>query len=133
MPEASQLERRVDVWLDIVRISLLSEWDVLMFLYRHGTSLASAENIALLLGYSKSVVGKALDALGGLGLVERSRAYQGARFYRFTLPREPTCQQVLEELLKLSEKRSGRLVIARRLSLRMPTVQLPARAGWRLA
>ena len=36
-----------------VGISLLSEWDVLVFVYRHGASLTSAEQIARLIGYEK--------------------------------------------------------------------------------
>src|SRR6185437_3769021 len=38
-------------------LSFLSEWDVLMFLYRHQFSLASAEQIGRLLGYPSKTVG----------------------------------------------------------------------------
>jgi DNA-binding transcriptional ArsR family regulator len=128
--DVSPICLQVDIWLYIVRISLLSEWDSLRLFYRHGTSLASAENIALLLGYSKSAVGKAIDALGVLGLVKRSRSSQGVRLYRFTFPCESTNQNSLEKLWKLSEERSGRLIIAKRLNLRGQTAQSPVRAGW---
>ena len=133
MPETSHFDVRVDAWLNIVKISDLSEWDVLIFFYRHGTSLASAENIALLLGYSKSVVGKALDALGILGVVQRSRSSQRVRLYRFILPPEAIYQESLKQLLELSETRSGRLIVIRRLRQRAKTVPAPARSGWRLA
>jgi DNA-binding transcriptional ArsR family regulator len=126
------LNLEVDGWLEIVRISQLSEWDVLVFLRRHGTSLASAAHIALLLGYDRSVVGKALDSLEGLGLAERSRSSRGVRFYRFAAPADPACRQSIEHLMKLSEKRSGRLVVAGSLSKRERSVQ-SARAGLHLA
>ena len=68
-----------------IPITLLSEWDVLYFLYRHGTSLASAEQMSQLIGYGKSVVGEALDALVNVGVVQRSRSSQGIRLYRFAI------------------------------------------------
>jgi hypothetical protein len=124
------LDLRVNGWLEIVRIAQLGEWDVLVFLYRHGTSLASAEQIALLLGYGKRVVGKALDSLVTLGLVQRSRSSQGVRLYRFSVPVDPTCRQSVAQLLKLSEKRSGRLIVARSLGRRP---QSPVRSVLHLA
>ena len=127
------LDLRVDGWLKIVKISQLSEWDVLVFLYRHGTSLASAGQIALLVGSSRIAVGKALDSLGALGFVQRSRSSQGVRLYRFAVPVNPKYQQSMEQLLNLSEKRSGRLIVARILRACARSMQSPARAGLHLA
>ena len=64
-------------------LSLLCEWDVLVFLYRHHASLASAEQIARLIGYPSFAVGKALEKLEAQGLIWRSRSSQGVRFYQF--------------------------------------------------
>ncbi|MGA8026746.1 MAG: helix-turn-helix domain-containing protein, partial [Bryobacteraceae bacterium] len=64
-------------------ISLLSEWDVLAFSYRHGANLTSVEHIARLLGYGKAAVRSALDKLESLGLIRRSRASQGVRMHYF--------------------------------------------------
>lgn len=133
MAPQESLDRRVDGWLELVRISLLSEWDVLVFLYRHGTSLATAGQIGLLLGYGSVTVGKALDRLGSLGLVERSRSSQGVRLYRFAVPMNSTCRQSMEQLLDLSENRSGRLIMARRLRERARSKQPHASAGLHLA
>ena len=69
--------------LNTLGIAHLAEWDVLAFIHSHGASLASAEKIAALLGYSKPEVGSALDSLTAKGLVERSRNSRGVRFYRF--------------------------------------------------
>ena len=124
---------RVDGWLDILQISTLTEWDVLVFLYRHGTILVKAEQIAQLVGYDKEPVGKALDSLVSLGLVRRSRSSQGVRFYRFDVPRNFSFQQSTEELLNLSEERDGRLIVTGRLSVRTQSTQAPARGGLRLA
>jgi DNA-binding MarR family transcriptional regulator len=60
-------------------ISLLSEWDVLAFVYRHGASLTTADQIARLIGYESAVVSDALDRLEREKLIERSRPSQGVR------------------------------------------------------
>jgi hypothetical protein len=124
---------RVDGWLDVLQISTLTEWDVLVFLHRHGTILVKAEQIALLVGYDKDSVGKALDSLVSFGLVQRSRSSQGVRFYRFDVPLNSSFQQSTEGLLKLSEERNGRLMVTGRLTARAQLVRAPARGGLRLA
>ena len=123
VPEIS-LDLVVDRWLETVKMSHVTDWEVLMFLYRHGTSLSSAEQIAVLVGHKKSDVGKALDTLGDLGLIQRSRSSQGVRIYRFILPANTSVRGALEQLLKLSEKRNGRLIVAR--SLQKRAVQVPS-------
>ena len=102
-------------WLEMVQISQLSEWDVLMFLHRHGTSLASAPQIALLLGQDSSTIGTALERLEALGLVQPSRSNGGVRFYRFVTPANSDRRESVEQLLTLSAKRAGRLIVVRRL------------------
>lgn len=51
--------------LESLGILLLSEWDVLAFVCRHRTSLASAKRIACLIGYESTVVRNALYRLDG--------------------------------------------------------------------
>jgi DNA-binding MarR family transcriptional regulator len=120
------MDLRVHGRLEIVRISQLCEWNVLTFLHRHGTSLASAEQIALLLGYSRSAIGEALDHLVTLRLVHRSRSSQGVSLYRLVTPLDSAFQQGIEEVLKLLEKRSGRLPVARSLRERaQPMLSAP--------
>ena len=119
--------------MESIPISLLSEWDVLYFLYRHGTSLASAEQMAHLVGYGKNAVGGALDALVNVGVVQRSRSSQGIRLYRFADLDAPDKRESLEHLLKLSENRSGRLLIARNLLSRAAREDRRERAGLHLA
>jgi DNA-binding MarR family transcriptional regulator len=105
----------LDRQLQSLGISTLSEWDVLAFMFRHGTSLATAEHIARLLGYNKSVVGDALDRVASLGLVQRSRSSMGVRLYRFVGSQDTERQQRIEELMRLGETRSGRLLLAQDL------------------
>jgi DNA-binding MarR family transcriptional regulator len=109
------LQSCVGGWLKDIRISQVSEWDVLMFLYRKGTSLAHAARIAHLVGYGESAVDKALASLVSLGLVKRSPSFQGARLFRFVMPLDSTQKESIRQLLKLSEKRSGRLMVVRGL------------------
>jgi DNA-binding MarR family transcriptional regulator len=76
--------------LETLRIYNLADWDVLVFVYRHGTSLVSAEQIARLLGYGKTAVGAALESLTSTGLVQRSRNSHGVRLYQFAPVAEAT-------------------------------------------
>jgi predicted transcriptional regulator len=124
---------QVDGWLDVLQISTRIEWDVLVFLYRHGATLVKAENIALLVGCDKDSVRKALDNLVSLGLVRRSRSSQGVRFYRFDVPPNLSIERSMEQLLNLSAERAGRLIVTRRLVVRAQRLQAPARGGLRLA
>jgi DNA-binding MarR family transcriptional regulator len=98
--------------LETLRIDRLVQWDVLAFIYRHGTSLASAEQIGRLAGYPKAAVGAALDLLTSTGLVKRSRNSRGARLYRFAaaVPGDSR-QRALGELIPMAEQREGRLLM----------------------
>lgn len=102
--------------LETLGFSLLSEWDVLAFLYRHGTSLTSAAQMAHLLGDNKAAVGAALDRLESLGLIQRSRGSQGVRLYRISVPADPLRYSCFIELMNLAEKREGRLLLLKHLS-----------------
>jgi hypothetical protein len=124
---------QVDGWLEILQISTVIEWDVLVFVHRHGSLLVKAETIALLVGYDKDPVGKALDNLVSLVLVRRSRSSQGVRFYRFDVPLNSAVEQSTEQLFGLTAERAGRLMVTRRLVVRAQRIQSPARAGLRLA
>jgi DNA-binding MarR family transcriptional regulator len=99
-----------------VGISLLCDWDVFAFVYRHVISLTTAEQIARLLGYESAVVGDALDRLESQKLIERSRPSRGVRLYRVTNLKDVEYQRCLQELVSLSESRAGRLELVRQLS-----------------
>jgi DNA-binding transcriptional ArsR family regulator len=98
--------------LEALRIRHLAEWDVLAFIYRHGTNLVSADHITRLLGYGKALVGAALDSLTSTGLVKRSRNSHGVRLYKIAAatPDDPR-GSCLEELMKVTEERRGRLLL----------------------
>jgi DNA-binding MarR family transcriptional regulator len=112
-------------------ISLLCEWDVLVFLYRHGASLTSEGQIAGLLGYGKAAVAAALEKLESIGLAKRSRSSQGIRLYRFTPPSDSREAGFLE-LMNLTEQRSGRLLVATILRPRTRREQAEQRDGLHL-
>jgi DNA-binding GntR family transcriptional regulator len=107
--EVQAIQARAD--LEMLGISLLCEWDVLVFLYRHGASLTSEGRIAGLLGYGKTAVANALDKLESIGLVQRTRGSRGIRICRFEPPADSRNGRLLE-LMSLAEKRSGRLLLA---------------------
>jgi hypothetical protein len=101
--------------LKALGISHVSEWDALAFLYRHGTSLIGAAQIAHLLGGNQGVVTAALNRLNSLGLLQRSRGSRGIRLYRFSAPIDPSCYSCFLELMRLSDKRTGRLLLLKHL------------------
>ena len=101
--------------LKTLGISQLSQWDVLMFLHRHGTTLTCVAQIARFLGNDEAAVGAALDGLDFLGLIERSHASQGVRRYRVSIPEDPLRYSCFVELISLAEKPGGRLLLLRHL------------------
>lgn len=108
-------ESPVQTCLDSMGIARLSEWDVLAFVYRHGASLASSDQIARLIGYESTVVRAALDLLESQNLIERSRPSKGVRFYRILASTDAGRQRCLQQIVSLSETRIGRLLLAKRL------------------
>jgi len=110
-PSASEVE----AWLKTLGIESLCQWDVLVFLYRHLSSLVSGEHIARFLGYATAEVVAALDNAESSGLVERSRVSQGVRLYQVNAPADPTRRDALERLMTLVDSHTVRLLLARRL------------------
>jgi hypothetical protein len=105
----------VDNLLKTLGITSLCQWDVLVFLYHHQTSLLGANLIAHLLGYASDPVVAALDMLAFLGLVERSRVSQVARLYQFTVPSDPERHDAWMALLPMAGDRTGRVRLAQHL------------------
>ena len=128
--EAPAIQARGD--LEMLGISVLCEWDVLVFLHRHGASLTTAGQIASLLGYGKAAVAAALERLESIGLAQRSRSSRGIRLYRFELPADSRHACFLE-LMNLTEQRSGRLLLATILRPRSRREQAEQRDGLHLA
>lgn len=120
--------------LGTLGIADLAEWDVLAFVHHHGTSLASAEQIAALVGCTKAAVGAALESLTAKGLVKRSRNSHGVRLYQSVVgfPGDPA-QLALEEVLKVAENRQGRLLLIAQLRRRECGKDLRQRGGLHLA
>ncbi len=94
-------------------ISSLDEWDLLIFLNRHRTSLTTVEQISRLLGYEVPVIITALDKMEKTGLVRRSRSSQGVRFYHFGEVIDSSKQDFFEFLLKLLQEPEVRSLMVR--------------------
>ena len=112
----TNLELQAQSCLEGLGISLLSEWDVLVFVHRRRVSLANSEQIARLLGYEDSVVERALDRLEREKLIERSRPSQGVRFYRILASMDAGRGAAFSNSSTLSETRAGRLLLTKQLS-----------------
>jgi DNA-binding MarR family transcriptional regulator len=115
MAQDNEADVQVEGWLKTLGIESLCQWDVLVFQYRHQSSLVSAEHIARLLGYATAEVVAVLDSLESSGLVERSRVSQGVRLYQLTAPADPTRRNALERLMTLAHSHTIRLLLARML------------------
>jgi hypothetical protein len=121
MPDAHVSDADIDGWLNALGVTSLCQWDVLMFLYRHQTSLLGADAIARFLGYANGPVVEALDALEGLGLVARSRVSQVVRLYQSITPPDPPRSDAWACLLALVSRRAGRVRLSKRLQNGEPT------------
>jgi hypothetical protein len=115
MPHENISDAEIDGWLNTLGIVSRCQWDVLVFLYRHQTSLVGADFIARLLGYASDPVVAALDVLEFLGLVERSRVSQIVRLYQFTVPPDPQRGDAWARLLALASDRTGRVRLSKSL------------------
>src|SRR5271168_5270956 len=96
MAQDNEPDVQVEGCLKTLGIESLSQWDVLVFQYRHQSSLVSSEHIARFLGYATAEVVAALDSLKSSGLVEYSRVSHGARLYQVTASADPARRDALE-------------------------------------
>ena len=109
------MELSVQDSLKSLGISLLCELDVLTFVYRHGITLASANQIASLVGYEVARVDSALKQLESEKLVERSRPSQGVFLFRFLAPTDAERKRCFRQLISLLESRVGRVLATNQL------------------
>ena len=117
MAQDTEPDVQVEGWLKTLGIESLFQWDVLVFLYRHQSSLVSTGHIARLLGYATGQASAALDSLKSSGLVEFSRVSvsQGVRLYQVTASADSGRRDALERLMTLPDSHTVRLLLARRL------------------
>jgi DNA-binding MarR family transcriptional regulator len=118
--EETGLERSIQACLKDMGISLLSEWDMLAFVYRHGPALTSTDQIARLIGYESAVVGVALDRLEREKIIERVGCSEGVRLHRMLASTDGRHQGRLQQLVSLSESRAGRLLMKKLLKFVQP-------------
>ena len=114
-------------------LTLISEWDVLAFLYRHAVNLGTAAQIAQLIGYDKADIGFALNRLESLRLIHRSRVSQGIRIYRVPTSLEPSRKACLLELINLAHNREGRMMLLNQLKRPVHELRERRRSGLGLA
>ena len=119
--------------LERLRISGVDELDVLVFIYHHGTSLASADQIGRLLGHSSFAVAAALESLTSAGLIQRSRSSHGVRLYRIADAVEGDGRRAaLDEFVRVAGQREGRLRLIKLIKQPAARRDRPASVGLRL-
>jgi DNA-binding MarR family transcriptional regulator len=99
--------------LHTIGVESQCQWDLLIFLSRHRTTLMSPESLARLVGYRCETVTTALDSLEALHLVTRVGSH-GARLYDIMRVAPPR-RAALERLLAMSDVREGRIIVWRHL------------------
>src|SRR5438105_2679896 len=115
MPGEKSQDKFVQECIESLGISLLSEWDILFFLHRHGVSIAHNGELARLLGYETKVVGEGLDRLETHGLVARSRPSEGAQLYQVSVSIHTENNTCFQQLTSIAASREGRLFLAKQL------------------
>ena len=115
MESSPPSDPEVTGWLQTLGVASLCQWDVLIFLYRHQTTLLGTAELARLLGYASDSIVVALDVLESLALVTRSRVSQGARLYQFGLPFSSRRGAAFAQLQALAADRAGRVRVAQQL------------------
>jgi DNA-binding MarR family transcriptional regulator len=120
--QGNLLELFVQGCLESMGVSLLMDWDILIFLYHHGVILSSANQIARLLGCESTRIGNALDSLESRRLIESSRPSGGVRFYKVVVSSDGSRQSCFQQLLSLTGNRAGRLMLAKILKPDTPEV-----------
>src|SRR5262245_55334895 len=108
-------EAEIEAMLVRLGIETMAQWDLLVFLVRHDSSLLGMEDLARLTGYPVESIITALEVLESRRLVERSRIAQTIRLYRVTPPVESHRSRALEQLLRLNGHRQGRALLSRNL------------------
>jgi DNA-binding transcriptional ArsR family regulator len=132
MQEGASPELLIQGRLEILGVSSLEEWDVLVFLYRHRASLTNAEQVASLLGYSATVVGDALTRLTNLKLVKRSRPSEGVRLYQFVGPAHLPHRDSFKQLFEFTANPAGRRLLLKKLRRHSASKQRPGGKGLHL-
>jgi hypothetical protein len=102
-------------WLTTLGVTSLCQWDVLIFLYQHHTTLLDATDLARLLGYTSNAIVTALDRLETQELVARSRVSHGVRLYRVRVSPDFPCGAAFARLSTLAADRAGRVRVAQQL------------------
>jgi MarR family len=115
MREDKSQEEAVQDYLGSLGISLLSQWDVLFFLHRHGVSIARDDELARLVGYETKVVTDALNKLESQGLVARSRPYEKAQLYQVSVSIHTENSPSFQQLASVAASREGRLFLTQQL------------------
>jgi DNA-binding MarR family transcriptional regulator len=114
--------------LKSIGISLLVDWDILIFLLHHGAILSNADQMARLLCCKPARIGDALDRLESRGLIESSRPSKRLRLYKVVVSSDSARQDCFQQLLRLAGDRGGRLLLAKVLKPGDPETVLGVRS-----
>ncbi len=133
MPPEKAPDVLVKECLDDLGLSRISEWDTLIFLYRHGPSLGNVHTLSKLLGYTEAIVSNALDKLDILGLISQSHFSQGMRLYEFIPGGHSRRLSSFDILASPDNERARRVLVSTALRKRGKPARVRTGAGLHFA
>jgi hypothetical protein len=107
-------ETSLRTWLENTGILLLSQWDVLTFIHRHGPCLTSAEQVARFIGYETPAITAALDWLDHENVIQRTGLGQ-VRLHTMAVFADDDRGRSLQQLIGRSGSRTERLLLRKLL------------------
>jgi hypothetical protein len=110
--QSNPRELSVQSCLASMGISLLIDWNILVFVHRHGMTLASIDQMARLLVCKSASVSDALERLESRQLIESSRLSKGVCFYKVAVASDGVLKSCFQHLLGVTSNRRGRLILA---------------------
>jgi len=125
--QGSPLEVLLRDSLASIGVSFLKEWQILLFVYRHGVVLTSIAQLARLLSSEGPRIGGTLDRLESRRLIEASRSSNGVRLYKVVFS-DDSRRHCFQQLLSLTRDRAARLMLPKLLKLEDATAAQEVRS-----
>ena len=117
MPAEESQDKLIKECLGCLGISSIYEWDVLLFLHRHGATITHNGELAQFVGYESRAVSDALDKLRDRGLVASSRPNSRCELYQVSVNTRAEYNTSFQQLIRVAASREGRLILARQLKV----------------
>ncbi|MGH9328272.1 MAG: chemotaxis protein CheB [Terriglobia bacterium] len=117
----------INRWLSALGIRTLTEWDILVFLHRHGFTLLNPEQVTSFLGHKTDEIAAALARLKELGLIGLPQGWGGTLSISGLVPQECDKKRSFTHLMRAADSRTVRLAILSHVKERAKARNRPTR------